>query len=79
MPRHVQYIHPRCPKCKKHAWHSKRPDLGYNLRFEPADNGKARVTCLDCRYSWLSKNLIAIERATPVDWRANKTSNTNEE
>lgn len=71
MPRHAQYIRPRCPRCKRHAWYDKRPDLGYNLRFEQAGD-RACVTCLDCNYSWLSTNPIAIERATPTDWRENK-------
>lgn len=56
-PNQIQYIRPRCPRCKKlPARHSAR---GFNLRYERAGR-KARITCKDCHYSWLSTNRIAL-------------------
>jgi hypothetical protein len=49
----IQYIRPRCPKCKRHP--NKKLRLGYDLSFAPAGN-RVLITCNFCYYSWLSSN-----------------------
>lgn len=63
-PNQVQYIRPRCPRCRelRNASDPKLRRLGYDLRqvYPARVNGAIRVQCRFCYYSWWSRNRMVL-------------------
>jgi hypothetical protein len=63
MSRAVQYIRPRCPRCKRNfrgAQDQRLRQLGYELQEIAREQTRVRLRCRWCGYDWWSHNRVAL-------------------